>query len=70
MEAAKLIDDIVLLEERSVSIGISIQALKKANEEEPEQSIYSPTSLVYNATSPFYSPVRSQDSDDEPKVCC
>ena len=71
-EAYKLIDDIALLEERSTSISISVEALKDAEDEahtswnqtmspsppySPSSPAYSPTSFAYSPTSPPYSPL-------------
>ena len=71
-EAYKLIDNIALLEERSTSISISVEALKDAEDEahtgwnqtrspSPPYSLsspaYSPTSFAYSPTSPPYSPL-------------
>jgi len=67
-EAYKLIDDFALLEERSVSISISVESLKEAEDEahtswnqtrspsppySPSSPAFSPTSFAYSPTSPL-----------------
>ena len=67
-----MIDDIVLLEECSTSISISVEALKEAEDEvhtgwnqtrspnppyDLSSSAFSPTSCAYSPTSPLYSPL-------------
>jgi len=70
VEANKLIHDLGFLDKCSVSIGISIEDLKEADEEaDLQRSINSPTSPAYSATSPPFSPLLSEESDDGPEAC-
>jgi len=67
-EACKFIDDLALLKECSISISISVEALKEAEDKvhtgwnpnlpySPSSPTFSPTSFAYSPTSPPYSPL-------------
>jgi len=71
-KAYKLIDDLALLEECSVSISISVEALKEAEDKahtgwnqarspsppySPSSPAFGPTSFAYSPTSPLHSPL-------------